>query len=595
MQFFKTFLASLLGTILGILILVLILFASIMSSAQQPEPYVRANTVLTINLAGDIPSRAVVDPFEELFSPGVAARPSLENLRSNLRKAAEDDNIAAVWVQASMVTAPWANLQRAYKYFEEYKESGKPLYFNTNDLGMNEKAYYLASLADSIYFPPETNFQFDGFVAQFSFYRGMLEKIGVEPEIFRVGKYKSAVEPFMNESASPESREQTLEIMNAATATFIDAVSRRTGKTSDEIDDLLNSPPVDRINFAYENGLIDVIGYSSDLENAIKKRLELNEGADLRTISFGRYNRVSNKSAGLTEPRTRNKIAVIHASGAILPNIPDSPFGSSTGITARSIRSQLNSVLDDDNVKAIVVHIESPGGAATTSDLLAQYLKEASEKKPVIAAFGNVAASGGYYMAMGADTVVAAENTITGSIGIFNTLFNAEELLTDKLGITYETLKTHEYADLYDLSRPFTPSERAVIQQNIENGYEAFLNRVADGRGMTRDEVHEVAQGRVYTGVAAHEAGLVDVIGDLDRAIEIAAEMAEIEEYTLDIYPKRRDIFETLFSSGNARMQAWLTSWIPKDLRNDLHDLHMIMNQPAGMNWALLPIRIDVD
>jgi len=242
-----------------------------------------------------------------------------------------------------------------------------------------------------------------------------------------------------------------------------------------------------------------------------------------------------------------------------------------------------------------VVHIESPGGAATTSDLLAQYLKEASEKKPVIAAFGNVAASGGYYMAMGADTVVAAENTITGSIGIFNTLFNAEELLTEKMGITYETLKTHEYADLFDLSRPFTPSERAVIQQNIENGYEAFLNRVAEGRGMTRDEVHEVAQGRVYTGVAAYEAGLVDVVGDLERAIEIAAEMAEIEEYTLDIYPKRRDLFETLFSSGNARMQAWLTSWIPKDLRDDLHDLHMIMNQPAGMNWALLPIRIDVD
>jgi protease IV len=595
MQFFKTFLASLLGTILGILILVLILFASIMSSSQQPEPYVRANTVLTINLAGDIPVRADLDPFEEIFSPGTAARPNLENLRSNLRKAAADDNIAAVWVQASMITAPWANLQRAYKYFEEYKESGKPLYFNTNDIGMNEKAYYLATLADSIYFPPVTGFQFDGFVAQFSFYRGMLEKIGIEPEIFRVGKYKSAVEPFMNESSSPESREQTREILDSATATFVDAVVRRTGKSHDEINALLNTPPVDRINFAYENGLIDVIGYSSDLEDAIKERLELDEDTDLRTIAFGRYNRVTYKSAGVTVPDTRNRIAVIHASGAIMPNIPDSPFSSSTGITARSVRSQLNSALEDDNVKAIVVHIVSPGGAATTSDLLAQYLKEASEKKPVIASFGSVAASGGYYMAMGADTVVAAENTITGSIGIFSLLFNTEELFTEKLGITYETMKTHEYADLFNLTRPFTASERAILQQNMDNGYEEFLKRVADGRGMTRDEVHEVAQGRVYTGVAAYEAGLVDVIGDLDRAIEIAAEMADIEEYTLDIYPKRRDIFETLFSSANTRMQAWMTGWMPKDLRNDMHDLNTIMSQPAGMNWALLPIHIDVD
>jgi protease IV len=595
MNFLKTFLASILGTILGVLLLVLILFATIISSSSEPEPYIRANTVLTISISGDIPVRPADDPFEELFNPGAGAQLSLEGLRDNLRKAAAHDNIGAVWVKTNMVGASWANLERAYKYFEEYKESGKPLYFSTDDLGMNEKSYFLATMADSVFSPPETNFQFDGFVAQFSFYREMLEKIGIQPEIFRVGKYKSAVEPFMNESSSPESREQTLEILNAATATFVDAVVKKTGKSPEEIHDLMNTPPVDRVNFALENGLIDAIAFEDEVEKLIKQRLELDEDAELRTVSFGRYSRVSAKSAGLVVPDTRNRIAVIHTSGIILPDMGDSPFGGSSGITAKSVKRQLDSALGNDDVKAIVIHIDSPGGAATTSDLLWHYIKQASEKVPVVASMGSVAASGGYYMAMGADTVMAAENTITGSIGIFSLLFNTQELVSEKIGINYETLKTHEYADLYDLSRPFTPSERRVIQQSMENGYESFLKRVADARGMTRDEVHEVAQGRVYTGVDALEVGLVDLVGDLDDAIRIAGEMAEIEEYRLDIYPKKRDIFETLFSSSSAQVRNMLTGWMPKDLRNDMNELHAIMNQPAGMNWALLPIRVTVD
>jgi protease IV len=595
MQFFKTFLASLLGTILGVLVLVLILFAAIMSSSSDPEPYIRSNTVLTINVMGDIPAKAIEDPFEELFNPQSGARLSLESLRSNLRKAAADDNIGAVWVKTNMVVASWANLESAYTYFEEYKESGKPLYFSTDDLGMNEKAYFLASVADSVFSPPETNFELDGFVAQFTFYRGMLEKIGVEPEIFRVGRYKSAVEPYMNESASPESIEQTTEILNSATNTFVNAIVKRTGKSADEVNELLNTPPVDRVDFALNNGLIDAIAFDNEIESIIKNRFELDEDADLRTVSFGRYSRVTAKSAGLEVPDTKDKIAVIYTSGIIMPNIPDSPFGSSAGITARSVKNQLDSATKDDNVKAIVIHIDSPGGAATTSDLLWNHIRQASEKVPVVASMGSVAASGGYYMAMGADTVLASPNTITGSIGIFSLLFNAEELLNDKMGIQYETLKTHEFADLYDLSRPFNAAERQVLQRSMESGYESFLARVAEARGMTRDEVHAVAQGRVYTGTDALEAGLVDIIGDLDRALEVAAEMAGIEEYLLDTYPKKKDLFETLFSSGNAQIRSMLTSWIPKDLRNDAHDLQAIMSQPAGMNWALLPFRIDVN
>ena len=595
MQFFKTFFASLLGTILGILLLILIIFAAVVSSSSEPEPYIRSNTVLKISLSGDIPERTPDDPLQELLNPGAGAKVSVASLKNNLQKAAVDDNIAGIWVTANNVLASWANLEAVYDAFGEYKESGKFLYFSTDDIGMNERAYFIASIADSVFYPPETYFEFDGFVANFSFYREFFDKIGLEPEIFRVGKYKSAVEPFMRNESSPESREQTRAILDATTDTFVEAVAKRTGKSVNEIHELLNTPPVDRTSFAKEHGLIDVLAYEPDVERHIKKRIDLDEDASLRTIGFGRYARVSAKRAGLDEVSTSDKIAVLYNSGAIMPQIVQSPFSQQTNITYKSVKRQLDSALEDDDVKAIVLYIYSPGGAATTSDLLWNYIREAGKKKPVIASMGSVAASGGYYMAAAADTIVASPNTITGSIGIFNLLFNTQELYNDKLGVRFETMTSHEYSDLFNLTRPFTPAEERVIRQNVESGYESFLQVVADSRGMTRDEVHEVAQGRVWTGTDALDAGLVDILGDIDKAIEIAAEMAEIEEYRLDIYPKRKDLFETLFGSANAHLHSMLRSWIPGSVEQPFKDASFWLNKPAGMNWAILPIHFEID
>ena len=595
MQFFKTFLASLLGTFLALLILIIVLIAAAVSSSSEPEPYIRSNTVLKINLQGDIPMRTPDDPLQELLNPGAGSKVSVESLRNSLRKAAVDENIEGVWIESNMVSAPWANLQSVREYLQEYKESGKFLYVSTDDIGYNEKAYFLATAADSIFSPPETNFQFSGFVAQLTFYRDMLDKIGVEPEIFRVGEYKSAVEPYLRNSSSPESREQLNAILSTFSSTFIEAVSERTGKSADEIDDMLNTPPVDRLQFALDNGLIDAFAFSDEVESIIKQKIELDADDDLRTVNFGRYSRVSDSRAGLDVPDTSDKIAVIYTSGMILPDLPDNPFGTSSAITSSKVKNQLDDATSDDNVKAIVIHINSPGGSATTSDLLWHYIKQASNKVPVVASMGNVAASGGYYMAAGADTIMAAENTITGSIGIFNLMFNARELTSDKLGINYETLKTHEYADLFDLSRPLTNAERSVIQQNIESGYESFLERVAEARNMTRDEVDAVARGRVYTGQAAKDAGIVDLVGDLDDALLVAAEMAGIDEFRVDTYPKRKDLFESLFGSANAQLKSLMFGWIPDETRSEMNDLHSIMQQPAGQNWMLLPVKFDTN
>jgi len=465
MKFLKTFLASLLGTIIGIMLLLLIVFATLVSSSSDPEPYVRSNTVLSFTLSGDIPAHVSPDPFEELFNPSGGAKVSLASLKRNLEKAAAHDEIEGVWIKTNQVSASWANLESAYDYLRDFKESGKFLYFSTDDIGMNEKAYFLASLADSVFTPPETNFEFNGFVAQISFYREMLDKIGIEPAIFRVGKYKSAVEPFMQRESSPESEEQIREILNAASERFVLAMEERTGKSAAEINEMLNSPPVNRLQFALDNGLVDAFAYDDEIEEIIKDRIGLEEDDDLRTISFGRYSRVTGSTAGLDVPSGDNKIAVIYASGAIMPDLGQSPFGNQNVITASAVRSQLTSALDDDNVKAIVLHVNSGGGAATTSDLIWNDVRKAAEKKPVIASMGSVAASGGYYIAAGADTIVAGANTITGSIGIFNLLFNSEELFNENLGIEFDTFKTHEYADLFDLTRPSRPMSSALFSK----------------------------------------------------------------------------------------------------------------------------------
>lgn len=593
MQFLKTFLASVLGTLIALLIIFLIFFGILASSSSQPEPYIRSNTVLKVNLSGSIPMRVPYDPFQELLNPGMLNRVSVTGLKENLKKAAADDNIPGIWIEANNVTASWANLETVYQDLQEFKESGKFIYFSTDDIGMNEKAYFLATTADSIFSPPETLFQFSGFTAQLTFYRELLDKIGVEPEMLRAGRYKSVVEPYLFESSSPEYREQINDILQSFSGTFVDAVSHRSGKTPEEINDLMNTPPINRLQFAVENGLIDSLIYSDQVVELIKERIGADADEDLKTVDYSRYNRVSESSAGLESSETSNKIAVIYASGTILPEIAESPFNNNTGITAGDFKDQLDDALEDDDIKSIVIHINSPGGAATTSDILWHYVKQASEKKPVIASMGSVAASGGYYMAMGADTVLANSNTITGSIGVANMLFNVQELMEEKIGINYETLKTHEYADLFDLTTPLTDDEQAIFEANIESSYNTFLRVVAENRGMTVEEVDAIAQGRVYSGDAALEVGLIDAIGDIDDALRIAAEMAEIEDYNIETYPKKQDIFEAFFGGANAQMKSWMFGWIPRDIQSDVNDVNNLLNQKGIQHWTILPYKID--
>ncbi len=562
MGFFKSFLASLLAIIVSFFVVFFFFVALIAglasSGGSEAEPYIRDKTVLKISLSAGIPETASDDPFEQLLNPGVNSGGSLVGIIENLKKASSDERIEGVWLELGPMGVSWSTLYEVREALKEFKEGGKFMYASTNDLGMNEQAYYLATVADSVFAPPVGVFEFDGFYLQPMFLKDMFDKLGIEAEVIRSGTFKSAGEMFTRNDLSDENREQYEAILNTSTSEFMEAVAEFTGMTRADLDNILNNEPILGSADAHSKGLIHRLLQPSEVEARIKARLELEADAKLNTVSSNRYIKVPKSSAGITQASTSDKIAVIRASGTIMPEIV-SGFGEQTGtITVNNFKESLDKVLSDKNVKAVVIRIDSPGGAATTSDELHYLIEQAAEKIPVVASMSSTAASGGYYMAMGADTVVASPHTVTGSIGVISLKYNVEELMTENLGITFDEVRSHRNADWLSFTRPFTPEQANRFQSFNAATYERFLQVVANNRGMTRDQVHELAQGRVWTGKDAKDNGLVDILGGYQDALDVAAEMAGIENYELVSYPIEKTFIERFAASSQTAVMTWL-------------------------------------
>lgn len=559
MNFIKSFLAALLAIFITFILLFMMVFILVLSSQRETEPYVRTGSVLEIKLGSTIMERPDDDPFRLLFGDMSQAPVNLKDLEKNLKKAAADDRIEGIWIKTNNILSPWNHLVAFREKLIAFKEeSGKFIYVSTDDIGFNEQSYFIATAADSIFSPPETFFEFDGFFMQAAFFKDLLDKAGVEAQIFRTGDYKSAIEPFMKNRFSDENREQLQAIVDNISDTFLEAVEERSGKSRSQLDSILNNHPLFTSGGAYELGFLDELLYPDEVEKRIEKRLKALDHNELRTISWQRYLKVSDRSAGLKKSRSKDKIAVIYAEGNIMPEFetPGIIPGLDENITYNNFQKNLDAALEDDNVKAIVLRISSPGGAGSTSDLLWHSVRKASEQKPVIASFGSVAASGGYYMGMAADTIVASPQTITGSIGVFGLVLNMEELLNKKLGIHFDQVTSHDQALWVSADKPMSETSKKMFQSYIDEFYQVFLERVSLSRDMRIEDVRNVAGGRVWTGRDALDAGLVDVLGELNDAIDIAAEKAEIDDFTIETYPKPKSIFE-LFS-GSAQTQLKL-------------------------------------
>lgn len=594
MNFFKTLIAATLGTILALTLIFFIGFITVVSTSQEPEPYIRSNSVLKVSLSGSLPNQPPSDPFDELLNPQINNKASLQTLKENLNKAITHDNIRGVLLEIDMMTEQWANLQEAHRLISAFRDSSdKFVYATTNDLGYNEKGYFLATAADSVFSPPESFFEFDGFFSQVMFLDGTFEKLGLQPEVIRHGKYKGAVEPYYRKELSKENEYQISQLLEQVNNTFLDAVSSKTGRTVEEVNALLSQPNLTS-RFGYEEGFIDSLMYADELESHIKRRIGVDENSSLKTVSNSRYAKVSKSSAGVSTPSTSDKIAVIYANGPIMPEAASGPqMQDQDLITSQFIEEQLDKIRDDDEVKAVVLRVNSPGGSGGTSDVIWRMIQETRDNIPVIASMGGVAASGGYYISMGADSIVAEPNTITGSIGVFATKFSGEQLFNEKLGITFDEVKTHDHADWLLPTREFTPSEEKAMQQYINTFYQTFIQKVANSRNMDVSNVNEHAQGRVWTGADAQEVGLVDELGGLDRALQLAAEKAGIETYKVERYPKPKTIYEMLMGSASVQAKAWLgDSWFSNPTTEKVRQqLKFLKNRDA---LALFPYDIQI-
>ena len=594
LDFIKTIFASAIGFFLVIFLFFFLFFILIVSTSSDPEPTVRSNSVLMLKASGDIPDRFTTNPFDQFLGTTTGRTFSLQSLENNLKKAAADERISGVVLEVDFVTTAWSNLIYARNIIQNFKdESGKFVYATTNDIGFNEQGYYLATVADSIFAPDMTMMMMDGFVIEGMFLTGMLDKIGISAEIVNRGTYKTAGDTFVRRSFSDADREQLELIYSHIIEEFENTVSERVGLTRTELKNLMDQPPVLNIDYYAQQGFIDAIISPDELTNRLKSRLGVNDNRSLPTISSSRYDKVTERSAGL-ERSPRESIAVIYANGAIMPQTGDdmSELFGETGISYQTFRRDLRAALDDSNVEAIVVRINSPGGAASTSDMIWQLLRDASDKKPIIASMGNVAASGGYYIAMGADEIFAEATTITGSIGVIGIAINANELITDKLGIDLDEIRFNRNAGWLSPTQPLTSEHRVAYRNFIDTSYQQFVSKVAESRNAEFAEIDRVAQGRVWSGKDAHEIGLIDHIGGIDLAIARAAELAGLESYSIKTFPRDRTFFEILADAQNVSVRSLITKDIP--MLSELEVLERALSTNYRGAWAILPYTFEI-
>ena len=508
-------------------------------ACTDSEPAIADGSVLVVDL-GALPEVGPNDGFSELLDGSVT---TLADVTGALEKAAADDRIRGLWLRPSGVAASWAALEEVRAALVDFRASGKPVWADAGAEGYSEAGYYLASAADSVFSTPAAPFELDGFLAQVTFFRGTLDKLGVRPEIVRAGTYKSAGETFTERELSEPNREQLSELVEARAAQFREAVGAARGIDPDEIEALIDEGAVFFAEDAYAAGLLDGLLYDDQLVDAWRAALEQDDDESLGRVYLDEYVGVSAAAAGLETGDDGTRVAVVYAAGTILsgPSGPD-VLGSD------GFAEALREARDDESVAAVVIRVDSPGGSAAASDVMWGEVQATAAQMPVVVSMGGVAASGGYYLAAAADTVVAAPMTITGSIGVISLLFDASGLLTGKLGLTFDEVKTGPYADLIDLTDEVTPAERALLQAQTDRIYDLFVRRVADGRGLSEDSVRALGGGRVYTGQRAQEVGLVDVLGGLDRAVLVAAEMAGLEAggYQTLRLPRERPLAERL-------------------------------------------------
>ncbi len=584
MKFLGNVLAVIVGLFIFTILSSLLFFGLVgmIAASSDKEVSVDTNSVLHLNLNGrvlvertaenELDLGALGNPFGGEMNAG------LVNLKKAVLEAKTNENIKGIYLNAGLIMAGQAGLLELRESLADFKESGK--FILAYDEAYSEGGYFLASVADEIYLNPLGAIEFNGFSSEGIFLKGLFEKVGIKPEVFRVGEFKSAVEPFVLDKMSPENRLQTQYFLNDINSLAIAEVAKSRGIPLDTMKKVNAKMLVRNAQDAVTYQLATALAYEDEVHAKLREKLEIDEDDEIHTINATDLASVA-KSKNIT---SANRIAVIVAEGEIMGGEADGMIGS------EKFAKELRKARKDENIKAIVLRVNSPGGSIVASEVIWREMSEAKKVKPVIVSMGEVAASGGYYISAPADTIVAQPNTITGSIGIFGLWFNVQELLNKKLGVTTDGVSTGELSDFMNPTRQLTEVEKTIIQNQIEEGYETFISRVAEGRGMHPDSVKKVASGRVWTGVQAKERGLVDVLGGLDTAIAIAAAKLNAgDDYRVIYYPKQDTWIESLFSTFGDQVQL-------KILQAQLGESYPLVKQMKRLqNYHGIQVRLPQD
>lgn len=587
MNFIKSFFASILGTLtaLGIFFVMVLLiisgFASLMN-APSGGGSISDNSVLKLDLNGTILDRApTFDELQRVLGLEESTL-GLPNIIAAIDKASKHDKIKGISLRADFISAGWAQTRSIRNALLRFKESGKFIY-SYGDI-YSQKGYYLSSVSDSIYLNPLGALEFKGLASEVLYYKNFQDEYGLKMEVIRQGKYKSAVEPYLENEMSPANRYQIKSLLKDIWETLKTEIAHARNLVPEILDIIIEDQKINIAEDALTENLIDGLIYKDIFEQKIKTRMNIAFEDDLKIVSIEKLNNnVSTYNASI-----KDRIAVVYARGPIL-------YGEGTeNIIAQGVFVEtLETLAKDDWIKAVVLRIESPGGSALTSELLWRAIENLKEKKPFIVSMGNVAASGGYYIAAGADQIFADPLTITGSIGVFATLPNANGLMKN-LGINVQTVETHKNALGYS---PFQPLSKAFEKQTllgIENIYTIFKKRVIDGRGLSPEAVENIAQGRVWTGKQAVKNGLVDYLGGLDDALAAAAKAANLENYNKMEYPIFKEDLESILSgiTPSLKLKSSLTEWLPKNLK---HSFEITKTENSLLSiQALVPFELSI-
>ncbi|MBE9164615.1 MULTISPECIES: signal peptide peptidase SppA [Microcoleaceae] len=604
-DFLKYTCASLLGTFLGLLLLggvglggLVLLIAVAASSSKDSGPQVKDKSVMVLDLSLNItdskPNRSTSAAIQGVLSDDSGDAVTLRTVLDAIESAKKDPKIVGIYLEGSSDSSSsgFANLKEVRSALQRFRDAKKPII--AYEMDWNERDYYLGSVANTIAINPYGSLEINGFSSQAMFWTGALEKYGVGVQVTRVGKYKSAVEPFLLKQMSPENRQQTQKLLGDIWGEYLKTIGPSRQLTVPQLQAVADNGGTLMADEALKGKLVDKVVYFDEIATELKKLTGTDaEDKSFKQISLKNYARVA-ESKNSTRADKKNQIAILYAEGEIVDG-----DGGPTQVGGDRIARELRKIRENNDVKAVVLRVNSPGGSATAAEVIGREVALTGKKKPVIVSMGNLAASGGYWISMGSNKIFAEASTITGSIGVFGMLFNVEKLAANN-GVTWDVVKTARFADSKTISRPKTPQELANIQRVVDRIYDRFITKVADSRKLPKNKVQEIAQGRVWSGTAAKQLGLVDEIGGLEDAIKAAAKQAKLgDNWQLEEYPKNRTLEERILerlSGIHVLEPAAKLDPLTAEVKKMQDELAVVksMNDPQGV-YVRLPFNLRIN